>query len=98
MKCERCGKEYRIRTISENHGKHFCRDCTKICLVCGKKLPMSNWFGQDASITGAFLASIPATAGIGVLHELRRPWIGSGMCNECFWKQERLTVQSKLVI
>jgi hypothetical protein len=86
LKCERCSKDYRIRTISENLGKHLCRDCIKHCSICGKGLPSSNWFGQDVSITGGIMASFPATAGIAILQELKRPWVGSGMCNACFWK------------
>lgn len=84
--CERCGKKYRLRTISENKGKHLCRDCVAHCSVCGKKLPRSNYFGETASIVGAFLGPIG-----GSLRDNRRPHVGSGMCNECFYKeQERL--------
>ena len=84
MKCERCGQEYRIRTISENRGKHLCRDCTSHCSVCNNKLPRSNFFGETASITGAFLGPIA-----GSLRDSRIPHIGSGMCNECFYKEQK---------
>jgi NAD-dependent SIR2 family protein deacetylase len=83
LKCERCGKEYRIRTISENRGKHLCRECISHCSVCGVKLPRSNYFGETASLTGTFLGPVA-----GSLRDMRRPWIGSGMCNKCFWKQQ----------
>jgi hypothetical protein len=84
--CERCGTKYRLRTISENKGKHLCRDCVSHCSVCGKKLPRSNYFGETASITGAFLGPVA-----GSLRDSRRPHIGSGMCIECFYKEhERL--------
>jgi len=83
LKCERCGKQYRMKTISENRGKHYCSDCLKKCSDCGKKIPMSNWFGQTGSVTGAFLGPVA-----GSLRDSRRPWIGSGKCNECFWKEQ----------
>ncbi len=82
-KCERCGKQYRLKTISENKGKHLCFNCVSHCSVCGKKLPRSNYYGETASITGALLG--PAA---GSLRDSRRPHIGSGMCNECFYKKQ----------
>ena len=87
--CERCGKEYRFGGIAENRGKHLCRDCTSHCSVCNKSLPRSNCFGETASITGAFLGPIA-----GSLRDSRRPTIGSGMCNECFYKEQEKISQS----
>ena len=90
--CERCGKQYSMRTISENRGKHVCRDCLKLCSVCGKKLPQSNILGQSCSMT---------TAVFGTLQDRRneftqRPWIGSGKCDECYWKEQDLLKQGQL--
>jgi hypothetical protein len=83
LACEKCGKEYRVKTISENRGKHLCKDCISHCSTCGAKLPMANWYGQTGSVTGAFLGPVA-----GSLHDSRRPAIGSGKCNACFWKEQ----------
>lgn len=90
--CERCGKQYSIRTTSENRGKHICRDCLKLCSTCGKKLPQSNMLGQSCSLT---------TAVFGTFHDQRneftqKPWIGSGKCDECYWKEQDLLKQAEL--
>lgn len=72
--CERCGKQYSMRTISENRSKHFCRDCVKTCSSCGKQLPMAHWFGQTYT-ANAFAHS---------LEKQEKPWVGSGICLECY--------------
>jgi hypothetical protein len=75
--CERCGKQYSMRTISENKGRHLCRDCVKSCSICGANLPMSNWLGQTYTVNP-------------LAHSFERqekPWIGSGMCMACFNKK-----------
>ncbi len=93
--CERCGKNYTVKTISEKLGKHYCRDCTKHCSVCGRSLPMSNWFGQDASLTGAVFMSTGLGA-LGLSRDMRNASIGSGMCNECFYKEKEKREQAIL--
>lgn len=87
--CERCGTKYRLRTISENKGTHLCRNCVSHCSSCGIKLPRSNYFGETASITGAFLGPVA-----GSLRDSRRAHIGSGMCNECFYKKQEKNQKS----
>lgn len=72
--CDRCGKQYSMRTISENRGKHLCRDCIKTCSICGDKLPMSHWFGQS------YRADDFAQS----LERQNKPWIGSGICLKCY--------------
>ena len=48
---------------------------------------MSNWYGQDASVTGAFMMSTGYGA-LGLSHDMRNPTIGSGICNECFFSEK----------
>ncbi len=54
---------------------------------------MSNWFGQDESITGVILNVITIDGTAGTLHDRRKPWVGSGMCNECYFKKHPLPFQ-----
>ena len=79
-KCERCGKEYRMRTISENRGEYLRNDCVTHCSVCEKKLPISHRFGEQSSLFTAF--TIPYTEAR--KEYLEKPWIGSGLCMECY--------------
>jgi len=74
--CERCGKEYRLRTIAENRGKYLCSDCLKHCSMCGRKIPTSRWLGQ----TFTFL---------GIGQENEPGWVGSGICEECEMRIKR---------
>lgn len=81
--CERCGKQYRAKTMSENKGRHYCKNCISKCLVCGKKLPIARYFGQTASLTQAFFGN-PFTQ---AKEREEKPWIGSGLCEDCYRKK-----------
>jgi len=81
--CERCGKQYRIKTISENKGRSYCNDCLKKCLVCGKKLPFAHFFGQTSSATQAFFGNVFTQA----KEREEKHWIGSGLCMDCYRKK-----------
>lgn len=90
--CERCGKQYRMRTISENRGKFYCPDCLKLCSKCGKKLPRSNYLGETTSLGTAVFGTYKDTQS----EFLQKPWIGSGLCNECYWNEQDILKQAKL--
>lgn len=90
--CERCGKQYSIRTISENRGKHLCRDCLQTCSKCGNNLPRSNYLGETASFGTALLGTYGDIQG----ESLRKPWIGSGLCNSCYWGEQETLKQAQL--
>jgi hypothetical protein len=98
VKCERCGEEYRVKTLSENRGKHFCHNCVKICQNCGRKLPMERWFGQPCSTSTAIAAgifgSIPNQMRANQEY-LQKPWIGSGLCDACYRSQQKKSKRSK---
>lgn len=92
--CERCGKQYRMRTISENKGRYYCSDCLKKCLVCGNKLPMRLWFGQTCSVTQGLFGN-PFTQ---AKEREEKPWIGSGLCMDCYRKKvEKEKEEQKLI-
>ena len=82
--CERCGKQYKGRTTSENKGRHLCRDCVTHCSVCGKKLPFAHFFGNNTSITGAFFGNVFTRA----QEKKDKSWIGSGLCMDCWRAKE----------
>ena len=81
--CERCGKQYRTKTMSENKGRHYCSDCIKKCLNCGKKLPMDRWFGRTCTVTQLFFGN-PFTR---AKEREEKKWIGSGLCEDCYRKK-----------
>jgi len=98
--CERCGKQYRMRTISENKARYFCADCLKKCSVCGNKLPMAHWFGQTCSVTQGFVGNVFTQA----MERQEKPWIGSGLCLPCYQakvkkeqEEQQLLRQAQLV-
>ena len=81
--CERCGKQYRMSSLSENKGRHLCHDCIQHCSVCGKKLPKALWFGQVCSITQGLIGNVFTQA----KEREEKPWIGSGLCMDCYRKK-----------
>lgn len=85
--CERCGKEYRFRTISENKGHYLCRECIRHCSKCGKKIPLTNVLGQTFTV----LNFNP----IQKAYEQQTP-VGSGLCNKCFYEEQELLKQAQL--
>lgn len=90
--CERCGTQYRVRTISENKGKYLCHNCIGLCSKCGKNLPRSNYLGETASLGTALLG----TYGDIQNESSRKPWVGSGLCNSCYWNEQEILKQAKL--
>jgi len=92
--CERCGKQYRIRTISENKGRHLCRHCIQFCEDCGRKLPQSHRLGQSCSITQAFVGNQLTWA----KEREEKPWIGSGLCMDCWRAREQKKTEEEQLI
>jgi len=92
--CERCEKQYRMRTISENRGRFLCHDCIKHCSECGNKLPKAHWFGQSCSITTGLLGTPNAKR----TEYQEKPWIGSGMCMDCYRAKEDREREEQLLI
>jgi hypothetical protein len=100
--CERCGKEYRGSNMSSSRGKSLCLDCVKHCSVCEKKLPYERWFGQSCSVGTALFTPL-ALMPLAQREHLDKPWIGSGLCVECYSRkaaqeedEEKLLREAKL--
>jgi hypothetical protein len=85
--CERCGNEYRFFV---DHGGHkLCRDCWNKCSICGKKLPLSNKIGAQMTLGSALFSPVALFQVTGKLEREQKPWIGSGLCMDCYHDKER---------
>jgi len=82
--CERCGNKYHFGNISENVGHHLCRTCLEKCSVCGKKIPFINKLGQRCSVSTGLFTPIALIGTAGQQERKEKPWIGSGLCMECY--------------
>jgi hypothetical protein len=85
--CERCGEGYRFFV---DHGGHkLCRGCWDRCSVCGQKLPLSNKIGNTMSMGTALFTPMATLQIAGRLERQDKPWIGSGLCMNCYHAKEK---------
>lgn len=94
--CEKCGKEYRF---FPDHGGHkLCRDCLHKCSICGQKLPISNIIGAQMTAGTALFTPMAMLQFSGKLERQEKPWIGSGLCMNCYRAKERKELKEQELI
>lgn len=94
--CERCGNEYRF--FADHGGHKLCRNCWNKCSICGKKLSFSNKIGSEMTLGTALFSPIALYQITGKLERQQKPWIGSGLCMDCYHVKERKEQEELAII
>ncbi len=94
--CERCGKTYRF--FADQGGHRICKDCWNSCSNCGQKLPMANKIGMTMSTGTAFFTPIAMLQISGKIERQEKPWIGSGLCMNCYHAKEKKEMEEQELI
>ena len=94
--CERYGKSYRF--FADHGGHKLCRDCWDKCTMCGQKLPMSNKIGSTMTVGTALFTPIAMLQISGNLERQDKPWIGSGLCMNCYHAKEKQETEEQELI